>query len=527
MRPRALPTGDTRPAAIRPRGAAISTEQTVVARQHSLALLLEPSELWIGVHLPWLAVEAVWADSGASPRAVVELQAQKQTVAAMGESARKLGIRVGMSMGAALALVPSLETSPRAPRREGQLLERLAAHAQRFTPRVSLAPPDGLLLEVKGSLHLFRGAEALCRALEAEYRSAGVTPVLALAPTPLAALAVARAGKSLIVTERAHLVGQLASLPLATLRWPLQVLERLVQIGVRTIGEARRLPRAGFARRFGKAQLDMLDRLTGRDTDVRARFQVRERFHRRRELLYEIEHHAALLEALAPLLQELGKFLSSRQRGITRLECLLQHRHAPPTRCVLRLATPAAGVRRLTTLLGEQLARLSLPEPVRACELRSGRLVPRAFASDSLWQAGEHGGGAAAESDGLIEHLRARLGAEAVYGLQLLAGHRPETAWRSASPGVISGPKTPAWPAFRRPLWLLPAPHLLLEREGLPHRRGPLRLLDGPERVETGWWDGGDIARDYYTALDIRGVRLWIFRERARPHRWFVQGVFG
>src|SRR2546429_3283039 len=33
----------------------------------------------------------------------------------------------------------------------------LGMRAQRFTPRVSLAPPDGLLLEVQGSLHLFAG----------------------------------------------------------------------------------------------------------------------------------------------------------------------------------------------------------------------------------------------------------------------------------------------------------------------------------------------------------------------------------
>jgi protein ImuB len=83
------------------------------------------------------------------------------------------------------------------------------------------------------------------------------------------------------------------------------------------------------------------------------------------------------------------------------------------------------------------------------------------------------------------------------------------------------------WPAFRRPMWLLPEPKLLSERDGLPRRRGPLRLLGESERIETGWWDGGDIARDYYPAVDLPGVRLWVFRERATPHRWFLHGVFG
>jgi protein ImuB len=250
---------------------------------------------------------------------------------------------------------------------------------------------------------------------------------------------------------------------------------------------------------------------------------------RRHPLLYDLEHHEALLTTLEPLLAELAAFLKARQCGITRLECRLQHRHAPVTRCVLRLAAPAANSEHFAKLLGERLAALVLPEPVRAIELRSGGIVSRAPTANSLWQPGEHGSGPCAESPQLIEHLRARLGHEAVYGLQMLASHRPETAWATtdlAAPKVTA-PLTAPWAAFRRPVWLLPAPQRLREREGLPLRRGALRLVSGAERVETGWWDGGDLARDYYTAVDVHGVRLWVFRERAAPHRWFLQGVFG
>jgi protein ImuB len=488
----------------------------------------EARELWIGVHLPWLAVEAL-GPRAEVPRAIVDLQGQTQYVVAMCERAERWGIRPGMSLAAALALVPHLETKPRDLQQEKQLLERLAARAQRFTPRVSLVPPDGLVLEVKGSLHLFGGAEALCRALESECHSVGVKPVLSLAPFPLACLACARAGKTSVITQPAHLIGQLTSLPLTTLRWEADVLHRLRQIGVYTIGDALRLPRGGFARRFGKPQLAMLDRITGRDADLRANFRERERFKRRHELLYELEHHEPILAALAPLLEELGEFLKTRQCGITRLDCLLQHRHAPITRCVLKLAAPAANARHLTKLLGERLAALSLPEPVRAVELRSGWVVSRALTKEALWQPGEHGGKTSAESTELIEHLRARLGYEAVYGLQVQASHRPESAWLATDLGSQRQPQasTPPWLAFRRPTWLLPTPKRLVERDGLPRRRGALQLLGGPERIETAWWDGGDIARDYYVARDLHGVRLWIFRERRSPHRWYLHGVFG
>jgi protein ImuB len=418
-----------------------------------------------------------------------------------------------------------------------QGLGRLALCAQRFTPRVSLVPPDGLVLEVKGSLHLFNGVEGLSRALASECASLGLKSMVALSPTPLSALVAARMGKPggpmgqpFVVTELTRLVGQLMPLPLTGLRWPQETLERLARMGVRTIGQVLRLPRAGFARRFGTDSLAMLDRLTGRSPDLRERFHARERFRRRRELNYELENQDAILGALAPLLAELGKFLQARQCGVMKLECLLRHRHAEPTSCVLRLAAPVADVRRLTELLGERLSALTLPEPVRSCELRSSSLVLRVFSSNSVWQPGEYGGSEGVEATELIERLRARFGPEAVYGLQVLPGHRPENAWGVREPvghGVGSRTVPGAVTLPARPMWLLPVPRLLSERDGLPRRRGPLRLLGEPERIETGWWDGGEIARDYYTAIDIHGVRLWIFRERASPHRWFLHGVFG
>lgn len=552
--------------------------------------LLEPRELWIGAHLPQLALEALAdgaaeeiggvaqmqgiaeARSAAEPRdapelrnvpksrddaeprsapealAVAEMQGSAQCVVAVNEQAAGAGVRAGMSLAAALALVPRLRVKTRDVHREQVLLERLARLALGFTPRVSLVPPDGMLLEVKGSLRLFGGATKLGASFLRACRAAGVEPKLALAPTPLAALAGARAGQRFKITDEPHLVGAVAPLPLEVLRWPPQVLERLAKVGVRTIGEALRLPRAGFARRFGVERLASLDRLTGRTPDPRRSFEAPERFRMRRGCTYDLEHQDAILAALAPLFEALGKFLEARQCGITELECRLWHRRAAPTCCELKLAAPAADGGSLRALLGERLAALALPEPVRSLELRSGRLVPRTLRAGSLWQPGEHGGSTAgAQSVDLIEMLRARLGREAVHGLAVHPTHRPEAASRRVEPGTAgpaaalpgsapsgaagSGapePQFPIWPAFRRPPWLLPVPEPLSEIDGLPRRHGPLRLLGEPERIETGWWEEAqEVARDYYQAVDIRGVRLWIYRERVKPHRWFLQGVFG
>jgi protein ImuB len=421
-------------------------------------------------------------------------------------------------------------------------LEQLAGRALRFTSRVSLVPPDGLVLEVHGSLELFAGVAALRDELRSECLVLQRQAVLAFAPTPLAALVAARAGRSLEITDPAQLIGQLAALPLTALRWPQESLARLERVGARTIGAVLRLPRAGFARRFGSASLAMLDVLTGRAPEVRAAFRARECFRRRRELDCELESLALLRASLAPLFADLDRFLRARQCGVVELECRLQHRHASPTLCVLPLAAPAADAARLAALLGERLDALRLPEPVRACELYAAALLPYRPPHRSLWQPGEQGGEAGPESCDLIERLRARLGPEAVHGLGVRAEHRPEAGWTLTGPPLSGIPRraTPQQHAARggtgrgekvpprhRPLWILPVPQPLTQRDGLPCRRGVLRLTSEPERIETGWWDGAEIARDYYTAIDAQGVRLWVFRERAASHAWFLHGVFG
>lgn len=490
------------------------------------------AELWVAIHLPALMLEALRPVGSSSPRpplAVIDSVAGVQRVLAVEPAAREHGVTPGQGLTAALALLPALETQLRAPRREQALLLQLADMALTFSPRVSLELPDAVLLEVRGSLGLFGGMSGLARLLRERCRALGVTVQLALAPTPSAALAFACHGRQRCVQGPHRLVGALSSLPLQALRWPAERLERLASVGVCTLGEALRLPRAGFTKRFGRDALLTLDRLVGRSPEPRIPYAARERFRARCDPAHELSEHVAILRYLGPLLTDLERYLRSRQSAITALHLRLRHRprDLPPvpafTSLTLQLAAPEFLAAPLAALLAEHLSRLLLPAPVIRCELRSG--VPQAFApqSESLWRCGEHGGAAGRESSSLIERLRARLGPDAVYGLCLVPEHRPESAWRVSEPLAVRAVRAARRPGrhLRRPLWLLRAP------ERLPHGYAGLQLIEGPERIETGWWDGHDVARDYYVARDAAGAQLWVFRERLPPHDWCLHGVFG
>lgn len=482
--------------------------------------------------MPDLSLCALHSAARAGP--LVVLDPASSRVIAAAPRAAAAGVRTGMTLGAALAAVPDIDPRPRDVASETALMQRLAAVAATFTPNVSIEPPDGLLLEIKPSIALFGGLRALCRQLRAScladptLAANGLAPHFTLAPTALAALVAARAGARCFITDPRVLSARLKPLPISVLRWPEEENRRLEAMGVRTLGELTRLPRAGFARRFGKTALVDLDRLLGSRADPRRRLARRERYLGRIDLDHEIEEHERILQAVAPLLAELEEFLRVRQRGITALQFRFHHYRAAPTSCVLRLAAPEADAKRLASLLRERLANLPLPEPVRRCELRGGSLTERPLASKPLWSPGERGHAPAGEMAALVEHLRARLGASAVYGLQRVHEHRPERAWRVAEPAleaVVS--EAPAAAAVRRPVWLLGEPEELAVRQGKPWLRGALDLLEGPERIESGWWDQADAERDYYVARDRRGSLVWVYHESAEPRRWFLHGVFG
>jgi protein ImuB len=475
--------------------------------------------LWLAAHFPRLPLEALLPlTDGMSATGVTETNDPRRSIVTCNDRAARRGIAAGMGLNAALALVPDLELHERRPVAEAALLDRLARWALQFTPVVSVEPPCALLAEVRGSLGLFGGAMGLRQRAEASLQTAALRVNVALAPTPRGALWLARAGLGEAVTRSDAMPGLAARLPLACLQWPADVTGTLAGLGIRSVADLVRLPRDGFARRFGPALLDELDAGLGRRSEPRRRHVVPERFDERFELPAEAGSAAGLEPAVEQLLLRLGAFLRARASGLRELRIDLLHRDRPPTRIRVGLIRPTGDEGHLRELLCERLVRSRLPADVTALRLRSGILLPLRLQGKGLF---EHGRSADPEATArLLERLRARLGRDAVFGVCPVPEHRPEHAWRIAEPGGTT-PLPGHWPDSRpaRPLWMLTRPQRLDDWHGV--------LVTGPERIETGWWDGHDVRRDYYVALTRSGVRLWIFRERPPAQGWFLHGVFG
>jgi len=489
---------------------------------------LRPQRLWFCIYLPNLPLEA--CGPGDEARVVVEEQHGIHRVLLASAAAEAAGVMPGQSANAALALLPTLKVGERNRLTEQQALENLAAWLEQFTSVICFSGSNILLLEIAGSLRLYGGLLRLRQQLVAGLEKQGFGALLAIAPTPLAATWLARGRRRACIREPENLTAALRSLPLSCFDWPDTVCKSLVGMGIRSVGDCLRLPREGFARRFGPQRLIELDRALGRLPDPRTSWRAPERFCADHEMTEEQSDRELLLGICRELLVSLERFLLTRQLGTQRVLFSFFHLRSPATELTLGGAGSERSADHWFDLLRIRFEQQTLPEPVIAVRLRGGHSQALCAESRRLSFDGKTRGQKLRYSMAqLAERLAARVGNQSVSGVTTIAEHRPQLAWRwhSLLGAGVNTSTLLLRQGLQRPLWMLPEPALLAAEQGCPLHQGRLTLLEGPERLETGWWDEDGIARDYFTAVNPHGMRLWVFRNRSRELSWYLHGFFG
>ncbi|MCC5864963.1 MAG: DNA polymerase Y family protein [Wenzhouxiangella sp.] len=470
-----------------------------------------PAALWAGLCCPDLPLAAVWAmlpEQG--PVAVHDNHQGQARILQASELARRHGVKPGQRLAQALAVLPQLQTRPRRRSAETDTLRQIALTAYQHSHQVVLAPPDTVLLEVGGSRRLHGGLGPLLHVLRDALADQGFAARIGLAPVPAAARLLARLDHRL--SSRQALCDYLAGLSISALELAAEQIQALSGCGLRRIGELLTIPAAERARRFGRALNDYLDEIHGRRDTPLVAWQPPERFELRLELPVATADSSALLFVARRALDQLGQWLTIRDQALTRLRLRLEREdNGAPIGFDIALARPGFDLDRLLELATLKLESLVLPAPVAALAVRADSTTEHRPPQADLFSGHNQGDAWPA----LLDRLSARLGADGLAGLAPAADHRPEKAWRWVAPGTTE----PCHERRPRPAWLLDHPR--------PCRREEVRLEEGPERIEAGWWDGQDCRRDYWIARDRSGRRLWIFHEYKPREGWFIHGMFG
>ncbi|MFA5678290.1 MAG: DNA polymerase Y family protein [Pseudomonas sp.] len=469
---------------------------------------------WACILLTQLALDGVQRgrEDQSQPLVLVAGAVPRRVIRALNPAARQLGLKPGMTLTAAHALASGFDQAEYDEQQIQYWQHFLAAWAYRFSSHVSLDYPRALLLEVESSMGLFGPWPCFERRLRQELTELGFQHRIVAAPNAAAARALANVHDGLAVMGSSALGNYLQELPIKRCGLAADAVNSLTRMGIRQVKQLLALPRDTLARRFPATVLRHLDTLQGTQPLALGSYQPAEEFAARIEFNFEVNTHQALLFPLRRLLGDLNAFLAGRDCSVQQFILYLQHRQLEDSRIPVGMLTAERDAQLLFEVARSRLEQLQLPAPVLALRLHA-RDLP-AFTPSSAQLLDERPE-QSQPWEQLRERLRARLGDQAIHGLVAVADHRPESSWR----GDVQGTGEAMGTIGPRPGWLLPEPQIL--NDLLPE------IVAGPERIESGWWDGGDLRRNYYMVRTRDGRLAWVWQavDGSGPfmlHGWFA-----
>lgn len=458
-----------------------------------------------------------------------------QVVISSSEAGR-CGVRSGMPLAEAQALLESAAFIPHNAAADAQELNVLAERCCRYSPLVGQERSGNthcLMLDISGCGHLFGGESGLVRQLVVDLAERNYFAHVATAGTVGAAWAIARYG---------HVAGtdrRLRSLPVEALRIPDRLVAQLREFDLRTIGQLSALPKNALPSRFGAILTERLDQLFGRRDELIVPVSRREPVTATWATEESISYRQVSRHVCPELLSEILQTLKSRGEGLLRLILRLENESAITTVVEIGLARPTDSQTHILKLLELKLETLATSDRIQKIHLEASMVSPLQIRQRSLFTSQESD-----ESDvqHLLDRLSARLGIDAVACPCLLPEAVPEQATRytplTDSPNespVDDQSAAPVAGAAARPLVLLPQPERLQGVSSGPCGE-PLNFqwnrcyyqvarCTAAERIATAWWqDAGFIHRDYYRVETRSGARFWLFRDR--DDVWFLHGLF-
>ena len=509
------------------------------------------------------------------------------------------GVRSGMPLSEARALLENRSAphfEPYDAHASHEALRMLAQWCQQFCPVVGLEEADApqcLLLDITGCAHLFQGERRLAEQVVDAFWHRGFFVHVAVADTIGAAWAVSHYGHlensgSQSPREesrrtihnpqsggsRVHIVPPgrqrtaLRPLPTTALRLPEKIVDTLQELGIRSIEELQRLPRASLPSRFGPAILTRLDQALGQVPEL----LIPERFVEPIEVTWPFEYPVADRRAIQTVLKQLiaraVEQLGPRQQGIQQFRCRLEITNGAPLVFSVGLVRPSLSVSHLFGLALMQLERIDLEKDVVQVQLRVTETIRLESHQRELFNSGTDGPGRE-HLNALVDRLSSRLGEAAVlrpflyedaqpeyasgfepmvFGKMKAEGGRMETFHSTPQTTKAGAPcanfALDARTSFGcgrqtghagRPLCLKAAPIPISVTSNVPEGP-PIRFRWknrdhvvahswGPERLETGWWRSRHVCRDYYRVETTQGQRFWLFR-KVNEEKWFLHGEF-
>ena len=463
-------------------------------------------QLFLYLQFPSLQLDSLTsAFKPGQPLAVVDA---KHHIIELNAEAAAQGIALNMSLGSAAALCHQLELVPYNPQQQQEVLQFVAQQLYQYSADIALDPPNGLYLRLNNMLSLYQGLAGYWQVLSAVLNGLAFHYHFATGLTPYAAKCLAKQQRNVLEDDPVLLNKLLQKSPLSSTELSIDLQQQLQRLGLKQLGQLLALSAAELARRFDRALLSYLGRLSGEFYHLLEYIQPEPGFSRAIELMYDIDDTAKLCTPLQSLLMQLEQQLSRANAVCHQLQLQIRFRHRPAQTLSIGSAQGEYRAAKWLRLCQLQLETVRLSEPAVGLKLLVARFFSQQSATSSLFQSSAQ----TMSSLQLVFLLQARLGHAAVSGLTLIDKHLPEAANLQGSPLAQRSEVCSA--LSQRPAFLLLQPYALTEA---------VEIHSGPERLCANIWQL-EQQRDYFIGRNTRGQWLWLYR--TAQQQWFVQGLF-
>lgn len=474
-------------------------------RMACVDLVAFPLQLLIGAHPEWIE----------QPVVVVEDERPQSRVLFVNAQARRLGVHTGQRYAMALSLARHLHASTVPPSQIERGVRLIADRLRRYSPHVepSTEQHGVFWLDASGLRHLYPSLQAWADLIRVDLQQEGLIASITVGFSRFGAYALATSQRGVLVcADAAEERARVERVPLARLRLDPDVRDRLLALGIDTVGGFLQLPAGSLRTRFG-AEVEALHRLASGTqwaplvpVPAIVRHQRRVEFdtpeHNVERLIFAIKNH---LDVLATAVARLSQAIVEVVLWMTLDDRSTRRESVTPAAATLDVAQLLTLVRlRLDAVQlsagqprAESRGIITLRVSVNTCPATSDQrgLLPERTRRD------------AAAANRALARLRAELGEDRVMHAVIRDAHLPSArfAWEPlthvpehASPRVVT-----TRPLVRR---ILATPVLMSSEPLNP---------DGPYVIAGGWWSGG-VRREYYFVRTSDGALLWIYFDHRR-----------
>ena len=456
-------------------------------------------------------------------------------------SALQCGVVPDMTLADACAVCPNLLTEPRDKLRESRLLLALHKWADRFSPRISVDTPDGLMLDVTGCAHLFGGEDQLAEAILEDCEAMTIKAQLAIANTRRAARSFAKIiSDQKFISDPDNERTEFKNLPISALELDTAIETELDKLGIVMVGDLARFKSSELARRFSVYLPKALDELFGYRHDPVVPSASPKVFAASMSLPEEISHTEGLMHILKRLTERVCTRLSNEGYAARGFALFLRCVDGQKRECRIGFARANRDVTSILRQFAKPVETLQFDFGVEWLRLLA--LEPELFVSTQI----KAGDAAQANSDSLDQTLTTlgnRLGFDRLYHPISRPGHQPEREFGFTSIVDTHPPEPAEEQTYPRPERIFNPYPLHTEEAGHPPKQFRFKGKDyrlisakGPERIAPYSWDDTHIPdaiflRDYWRirAEDFHKAHrlFWLMCFPHHPEKgWYLCGEF-